>query len=353
MLLWMEGFDVYGSGLTGVGNMEDGLYSNILGQVGTALSEPTTFRVRTGTYAFQLSSGTGGQGFRRIFGADKSTIGFGYAAYIETLPLTDGGMVLANFLNNAAQDICSVTVSTTGQFQVRTGAINGTIRATSAPVLVPGAFQHIEMKVHFNNTTGSVEIRLNGATVVNASGINLDAQGAGLAAQVRVGQGVANADWSIDDMFLWDTSGSYNNDFIGDKKVYTLFPSADTAVADWTPDTGGVGFSRINEATPADASYIQGNDPGDVSEFEVQDLPANVSAISAVMSQSRMYKTDAGTSNVQISLLSGAAAADGADRPMTTAATYWCDVFEEDPDTSSAWTKIGVDAMLVRTTRTL
>ena len=353
MLLWMDGFDIYGTGTTGRTNMLDGVYA----EIPSTGSGPQTTQARTGVNSFQLPINNGDPGFRRIFGANKATVGFGFACWFSNLPTGNSNLVLAQFNDNANAPVCCITVTTTGQIEVRTGSHTGAVRATSAPVLVTTAWQHVEIKTTFHNTTGACEVRVNGQTVINASNINTDNLGTSYAAQVRHGRGGVGMVYSltsyIDDMYAWDLSGSYNNDFIGDKKVYTIFPSADTAVADWTPDSGGVGFSRINEVPPVDASYIQGSTPGDVSEFAMTDLPADVTNVLALQMYTRQLKTDAGDSSVQMAVVSGASDASGADRPLTLAATYYMDVFEEDPDTSAPWTKTGVDAVLTRATRTL
>lgn len=353
MLLWIESFDIYGTGATGVTNMLEGVYA----AVGGTGSGPSTAQARTGVNSFLFNSSAVAGSIRRVFGANKTQVGVGFAQYMDSLPNNSTGMVIASFLDNSAAPCCSVTVSTTGQVEIRSGGFNGTVRASSAPCLVTTAWQHIEIRVSFSNTVGACEIRVNGVTVLNASNINTDLPNGGYAAQVRVGDPsvgtLAATSWYIDDYYAWDTSGSYNNSFIGDKKVYVILPSADTAVADWTPDTGTVGFSRINEIPPVSASYIQGTVVGDVSEFAMTNLPADITNILGLQFYTKMLKTDAGASSVQMAVVSGASSANGADRPITTNATVYMDVFEQDPDTAAPWTLSGVDAILTRATRTL
>lgn len=350
MLLWMDSFDIYGTSTTGNTNMLEGVYAQI-----TGAGSPTTAQARTGANSYTFPNLV--TSIRRIFGADKATVGVGYGIYIENLPNVSNAMCLATFLNNGGTAVASVTVSTTGQIEVRTGGPSGTVRATSAPALVTTAWQHVEMKLTFHATTGAAEIRVNGQTVINASNINTDGAAGGVAAQVRIGldttPGATPTTWYIDDLFAWDLSGTYNNDFIGDKKVYVLVPNADTAAADWTPNSGSTGYTQIDEIPPSSSDYIQGTVVGDISEFELTDLPSDVTNVLALQFYTKMLKTDAGDSNVQMSAVSGASAAAGTDRPITTNATVYTDVFEEDPDTNAPWTLSGVNGMLARAARTL
>jgi hypothetical protein len=56
---------------------------------------------------------------------------------------------------------------------------------------------------------------------------------------------------------------------------------------------------------------------------------------------------------VQLGMVSGASAALGADRPITTQYAYWWDVIENDPATAAPWTRAAVNAALLRLKRTL
>jgi hypothetical protein len=67
----------------------------------------------------------------------------------------------------------------------------------------------------------------------------------------------------------------------------------------------------------------------------------------------RSRKTDGGTGNIQLGVISGAATGLGVDRPITTAYTYWWDVFDSDPNIAAAWTKAAVNAMNLQLNRTL
>lgn len=346
-MLWIDSFDVYGSGAGGSTKMLDGIWAAVVS------GQPTATQIRTGLFSFGMENAGANQSIRRVFGADKSIVGVGFALYLNALPGSATSTYLANFLNSGGADICTVTISTTGELQIRTGARTGTVRATSPVALVATAWQHIEIKVSISATVGACEIRVNGVTVLNASNINTDAAAGGVTSNVEIGHSNASAViMFVDDIFAWDTAGSFNNSFIGDKRVYALYPNADTSVADWVPDTGAVGYSRINETTPVDSSYVQADTVGDVSEYNFDNLGATVSSIAAVQLNPRMLKTDAGVNTVQAAIVSGASSASGAARALTTAATYYFDVFEQDPATSTAWTRTGVNNAIARITRT-
>jgi hypothetical protein len=106
---------------------------------------------------------------------------------------------------------------------------------------------------------------------------------------------------------------------------------------------------------PTDLSYISADDtPPAASIFGMTDLPEDVTSVRAVMSIGRMAKTDGGDCDVQMSLSPDGTNWDtGADRPITTAFTYWWDTSHVSPATSAAWTPAEVDALEFRIDRTL
>lgn len=354
-LLWMDGFDHYGLDET---NMTDGAWAEIGGEL-------STVNPRTGTHAFKFSNNQSGAGeLRRVFGGAKTTVGVGGVWWFAQLPSSNDTCRIYSF-NDAANNIqVSLLLQSTGVLEVRSTSFVGTsLGATASPVIVAEAYQHIECQVFISSGSplGEVEVRVNGVTVLSIVGVNTDPRGTGEVSQVKLGRADSIFDhgineWYVDDVFAYDDAGSYNNDFIGDRRVLTLFPNADTAEADWSWSTGGTGYTNIDEADPNDdTDYIfanPGSSPVDISEFGLDDLPAGVSTVSAVSLVTRSRKTDAGTANLQASAVSGAGTADGADRALTEAYTYYHDIVEVDPDTSAPFTPSAVDAMKLRVTRT-
>lgn len=85
----------------------------------------------------------------------------------------------------------------------------------------------------------------------------------------------------------------------------------------------------------------------------LQDLPATVTSVRGVMPIHRSRKTDGGDGNIQQGLISGGSTGLGANRPITTAYTYWWDVYDADPNGSIAWSRVAVNALNYQLNRTL
>jgi hypothetical protein len=348
-LLWCDGWDHYGV----IGNLTEGAWAEIIG--GFTLS---TVNPRTGTYAMRGPSSS--SSLRRVLGGAKTTVGIGAAFYFANLPPVARIVRIFDFrdANNVVQ--VSIGLDTTGTISAYRGTVNGgtLLGVTASPSVSAETYQHIEAMVFFSQTVGTVEVRVNGVTVLSLTGLDTVASALVEASQISVAgcTGSNGVTTDVDDIFCYDDTGSFNNTFLGDRRVLTLFPDADTVQADWTPVGSGTGFGAIDEANPdGDTTYISAGVPGSptpTSEFGMENLPAGVSAISGVVLVNMSRKTEAGAANVQMSVISGASETAGTDQPMTEIYTYRQDVFEIDPDSAAPFTTAEVDALLIKADRT-
>jgi len=359
-LLFCDGFDHYGTDVT---NMEAGAWGEV--DAGATKFEVSTENPRTGTHSLRRDNLLQTENVaRRVLGGAKTTVGLGFAFDIDQLPSVNDTYCLCDFRDTANAVNLSVIVQSTGIIDIFKGARTGTSIVDSVtPVVLTGSYQHIEILVTFDNTNGAVEVRLNGVTVIAATSLDTVATSNSECSQIALlggnnsgSAGAFNVTTFFDDVYCYDDSGSFNNTFLGDRRVFTLFPEADTSQADWSVSTGGNGFDTINEADPNDdTDYIFANpgiSPNPVSEFEMEDLAVGVSSISAVVLVNRMRKTDAGTAFVQPSLVSAATEEQGVDQALSESYTYYHDVVEADPDTAAAFTRTAVNAAKLKLDRT-
>jgi hypothetical protein len=85
-------------------------------------------------------------------------------------------------------------------------------------------------------------------------------------------------------------------------------------------------------------------------------LTGDITSIKCVMTMVRAAKTDGGDGSLQNGLISHPSAGPvtglGQDRPITTAQTYWRDVFELDPKTAAPWLPSSVNQAHLQINRT-
>src|SRR5690606_21555592 len=120
---------------------------------------------------------------------------------------------------------------------------NGSNNSPNTFTLAASTLYHVEMLLTFGNP-GTVEIRVNGVTVFLDTTQNLSNS----IDVVQIGPqtgGTSLVAFAFDNLFIYDETGTTHNDFLGDRTVFTLFPSADTGDADWTLSSGSDGFDLI------------------------------------------------------------------------------------------------------------
>lgn len=245
-------------------------------------------------------------------------------------------------------DILSFCVQTDGSVQVKRGGPTGTLLGTTAGQIPQNSWQHVEFYATRSATVGEVEIRFNGNVVLNLTGQNTGATDWSALKFGRLRH--VNSTFGgvyLDDLIVWDKTGAQFNDFPGPKGLYCLLPDGDTVAADWSVVGAATGYGAISEVGPDDdTSYIASNGAGDVSEFTLQNLPAGVALVQAVVPVSLMRSPEAAQARVDV--VSGSAVAEGTARFLPVTWDYWQEPFYLDPDTGAPWTRAGVNAARLR-----
>jgi len=110
---------------------------------------------------------------------------------------------------------------------------------TSTNSLSTGSYYYVEWKVTIADSIGanSCKVRVNGVDWITVA-TGQDTKNTANASANQLTLGPINAisgTWLIDDFYLCDSSGTTNNDFLGDIRVDTLYPNADGTYSQWTP----------------------------------------------------------------------------------------------------------------------
>lgn len=216
---------------------------------------------------------------------------------------------------------------------------DSSLRGTSVTgVIVANTWHHIELQADIN-ASGQGVIVVDGVEVLDISGDYID--GSTAASVVFIGY---STDHILDDIVIQSSSSSQPT-LLGEHKIQTLFPDADTAQADWT----GV-YTDIDDPVGShdgDTTYISATTLNDKSEFTLSDLADTPSTINAVNLVTIARKTDAGTKGVTPYIVSDTTRDDGLEFGTSESYTVSQTIIENDPDTAAAWTASGINALKV------
>jgi hypothetical protein len=356
---WADDFSRYGIGAGSTAFMLDGLpYGNIGSGASGGRVEASPDPNDEGQRAFKI--GTDGNNWPRDFRTALPTVvsgtaGVAFRAWLDNLPTTTSQRcALVGFQRANGDYIAYVRVEQNGALtvQARVGDVLTEIFNSINPIVQPRSFNHFEL-VH-NRATGEGEVYVNGVLRVSYTGVDTADNIAFINITNRSGTLPGVPMW-VKDFLIWDGTGSQNNTVAGTVIVRRLKPNADNTLGGWVPNTGATGFNLLAKDTPNDATYLAGDDtPPAPMAFDLENLPPDITSVRALVSVTRMRKVDGGDANVQTALSpDNVNWDDGADRPITSAFSYYFDVSELDPASATPWAPTAVDTALLRIDRTV
>lgn len=213
----------------------------------------------------------------------------------------------------------------------------GTVVATGTTILNIGQWYYIELKVSPISATGSALINLNGLPEIAATSSNYGTtQPTGINLNSSTGTSTAA---QYDDIYILDGAGATNNDLLGDCRVETIFPSGDGANLQWTPNSGGVHFNRVNETTPdGDTTYNANSVAGNRDSYTFPALSIAAGSVFGLAVNLYTRKDDAATRQVAPVIRQGGVNFDGTTGTpaLSTSYAYYTQTYDQDP-TGSNW----------------
>lgn len=237
-----------------------------------------------------------------------------------------------------------------GSADVRRGTNSGTQLGSSIPA---GTFPintwvHVALKVKLHDSTGTVDVYVNGASVLSLTG--QDTKNAGTNTTFDTLAFASGNGAYIDDLILLNGDATAPNSILGDKKVITSMPNADGTTVDFTLSTGVNHYAVLDEQPRTTTDYGYTTTNGHIELVSVADVPAGTQNISCVAIELYANKSDAGAvQSFQRAVRSGGTNYFGNSIALGTSAVYLTDagaklVVVNDPATSAAWTVANLNA---------
>lgn len=220
-----------------------------------------------------------------------------------------------------------------------TGLSNGTQQAEayfSRPR--QDSWIHLQIKVHADPTVGFIEIRVDGQTspVINWTNQNIPALDA---------VGFLNSgdfEFHLSDFVVVDGTGSSNNDFLGDVRVQTLFPTADSTVQ-FSPAASNYTYVDENN-DDGDTSFVSSSTVGHQDLLVSATLSASATSVYAVAPEAMARKDDAGNRNLKLLTRTGGTTYASPEEILNASYFQYKHIQNTNPNTSSAWTPAEVNA---------
>lgn len=318
-VIFMEGFDLYSSTVSATGWSDGG----------------TTTPYGVGRSGFVTTNGSCPVSLPSTY----TDLTIGFALYHgNATGRNDGGLIR---FKNFTSAIVSVYTNSDGSISANLGSSTGTsnrLCISAGSVVATNVWCYVEVSLHRNSSGGSITISVDGVTVASASGVNT---GASDIDNLTLGIS-SNYSFRVDDLYVVDSLTP-----LGGARIDTILPSSDDSVQ-FTPNSGANNYSRVADSSGSDGdtSYVSDATAGHKDRYGMADLSTTPTSIYAVKATFISRKDDATTRTARTNVVSGASTDTGPTIGVPSSyAGYDGNVLNTDPNTSSAWTKAGVDAL--------
>lgn len=226
----------------------------------------------------------------------------------------------------------------------QTSTTAGTLLGTSANnVVILNTWHYMEVETTISDTVGVVNVYIDGVSVLALTGQDTRNGSPTTVDTLSYGQHVGNTGAGVtvmDDLYVTDSATK-----LGERRVETLVPTADTATAAWTPSTGTSHFAMVDELPANTTDYNSASVVGNTDRYTSAGLSSTPTTIDAVDVVAYALKTDATARSIALQVKSGATTSDGSNYALATSVTQNRRLLTTDPNTAAAWAAAAVNAL--------
>jgi len=287
-------------------------------------------------YALQFDGSN--QIFRTWKLTTVDTVVVGFALKLVSGYATAGNHILS--LYDGTTEGVGIYVAASGELKIMRGGSGGTqLAITSGFGLTTGVWYWFELKVKCaSGTDGTVDLRSGGVSVASNSATNTKAGSNNYHDVIGV-NGVATASKLLDDLYVLDTSGSVNNDFLGPVHVTRLDPVSDNGTNQWTTQSGSNHAAMVDDSATLDddSTYVESATATDAEIWNCADYVGD--PVKGVQICTDVRDTDAKSFSIKSTSKLGSGTINKSSSAAVPGANYATIVhlMETDPD-GNPWT---------------
>jgi hypothetical protein len=202
-------------------------------------------------------------------------------------------------------------------------------------------WRYLELKVKCHDTTGTYEVRLGENTILSATGVDTKAGSNAYHDKVHIwGTGTSPL---LDDFYICDSSGSDNNNFLGNVRVDDIYPNGDNSVA-WTKSGGSTNYENVDETPLADddTTYVESSTTNQTDLYDYGSI-SGVGSIKGIQINTDCTETDATSYTLITPVSLSGNQSDDTAQAVASSYTTLMRIVERDPD-GNLWTINNVNA---------
>lgn len=250
--------------------------------------------------------------------------------------------------------------NTTIHFYVRRNGTTGLLElvtdagvvATGTTVIPLSEWHFLEVYGLIDDTNGRVIVKLDQRFSstdyeIDYTGDTKGASTTGFVNRIRFDGNNGNSQLKITDLYFNDTTGDFNNSWMGDMAVFTLRPNGVGDQTDFTPTPTVANYLNVDDTvSDGDSTYNESpNAVGTKDLYEMEDSSVEVQAVFAVQVSVIARKQPAGPRGHRTLLKVGTTESEGTDEILIDNYTTKETVYDFNPDTGNGWNKAGLDSI--------
>lgn len=216
----------------------------------------------------------------------------------------------------------------------------GTTLGTTAKVLSASVNYVFQMKVKISDTVGAVVLWIDDVKEIDVSSLDTNVSGTGVIDTFdwrAQGTGSGNSQ-DISEVYVFDTTGSVNNDIAGSYVIRNRRPSAAGNYAEFTP-SASTNQSNVDDVHhDADTTYNSSSTVNHRDSFQMGAIPASTGTVAAIQHRLVARKDDAGVKTLAPFQRQSSTDYVGTGQNLTTAYVHYREIVETNPDTAVAYT---------------
>jgi hypothetical protein len=213
------------------------------------------------------------------------------------------------------------------------------VPATAGGVITGATWQYIEFAWYIHQTTGSLEVRVNGVPVLTGTNIDTLWTATGIWTGVTFGGGTSTLGIDVDDVYVAD-----DNVFRGDHRIMCVVASPGNGTyTDWTPSEGTNHGALVDDPTPNITDFNSAGIIGmrDTYNFAALGVPG---IVAGVQTNAYMKADVAGTRHVvPTTRAPGGPAYDANGHILGPDWQYYTEFLSTNPVTVAPWTVTEID----------
>jgi len=279
----------------------------------------------------------------KILPSNYQTVILGFSIKFEDLTSHAAGLIYFNDGDGTTQ--VTIDLDTSGHIEARR-ANSGTLLGTSTFAFSAGTWYTLEVKVKVDNTTGTVDVYVDGVSVLALTGQDTQDNANAYCNRIYIRQsGTANACY-FDDLYILAVDATTPNDFLGKNfRIRSIVPNADGTYEELSPSAGTDHYALVDEIPPTDdTDYIQSATVNQRDSFNFAALTINASSILAVQANILARRIDATARSIQrLARIGGSDYASSDKALSSTSFLYYLDMMLTNPATSGAWSASAID----------